>query len=164
MWRRSTYVSLALAGLMIGAALMLERLLPALTGEVRVADGDSLELGGERIRLEGIDAPELAQECGPPERRWPCGREARAALAALVKGAPVTCRPLDTDRYGRAVAVCRAGEVDIAERLVEQGFAIATSFSYAGAERGARAAKRGIWSGPFEIPADWRARAGDKGR
>lgn len=158
-WRRSTYVSLAVAGLMIAAALLAERLLPEMTGAVRVADGDSFELAGARIRLEGIDSPELAQNCGPPEAPWPCGKRARAALAQLVQeGGAVTCRAVDTDRYGRAVAICRAGDVDLGERMVEQGLAIATGFAYGAAERRARERRAGIWAGPFERPADWRAR------
>ncbi|WP_248310358.1 thermonuclease family protein [Bosea sp. 117] len=157
MWRRSTIRSVLVALVMIVVALVAERWLPALTGTVHVVDGDSLEVGGERIRLDGIDAPELNQNCGPPEKAWPCGRRARAALEAAVKGREVSCRPLDTDRYGRSVSFCHAGDVDLARHMAEQGMAVALGLTYAGAEANARRARSGIWSGPFERPAEWRA-------
>ena len=58
-----------------------------LTGRAQVVDGDTLEINGVRIRLEGIDAPETAQSCG---RRWlgqwSCGRSAVTALEELTLG------------------------------------------------------------------------------
>ena len=57
-----------------------------------------------KIRLHGIDAPELAQHCGDPP--WPCGRAARDRLADLTAGQIVSCAPRDRDRYGRIVARC----------------------------------------------------------
>jgi len=156
-WRPGTYGSILVAVVLVGVALVAERLTPALTGAVRVADGDSFELGGERVRLDGIDAPELHQSCGAQGRTWPCGEKAKAALAALVASGAVSCRPVDEDRYGRAVSVCTADGRDIGARLVKEGWAVATGFAYAGEQRAARAAGRGIWSGPFEMPADWRA-------
>ncbi|QIB32876.1 thermonuclease family protein [Ancylobacter pratisalsi] len=163
-WRRSTWGSLLLAAGLVVLALLVQRLVPPLTGEVRVADGDSLEIDGTRVRIEGIDAPELHQSCGEAGARWPCGLRARAALEAVIgealaqQGGAVTCRPVDEDRYGRSVAVCEAGERDIGAVLVGQGWAVATGLSYAGEERAARAARAGIWAGPFEMPADWRGR------
>lgn len=163
MWRASTIRGVLVALAMIAAALVLERYMPALTGTVRVADGDSLELGGTRIRLDGIDAPELDQSCGAKDGEWPCGKAARAALRqALRKGqtnkGEVSCRAVDTDRYGRAVSVCEAGGQDLARAMVEQGLAVATGLAYARAEGEARRMRRGIWAGPFEMPADFRAR------
>lgn len=158
MWRSGTIRSVLVALAMIALALALERFVPALTGAVRVADGDSLELGGERIRLEGIDAPELAQSCGPPERLWPCGKAARAALRKAIGQVPVACRPVSTDRYERSVSTCEAGGRDLGRVMVEQGLAVATGLAYLRAEGQAKAARRGLWSGPFEPPADFRAR------
>lgn len=156
MWRRGTIRSVILALVMVVAALVAERWLPALTGGVRVADGDSFELGATRIRLDGIDAPELAQQCGMPDTLWPCGRRAKAALEQLASAGEVSCRAIDTDRYGRSVAICHAAGRDIGRRMVEQGLAVATDLAYATAEADARRAGKGIWSGPFEPPADWR--------
>nr|WP_281493848.1 thermonuclease family protein [Ancylobacter koreensis] len=129
-----------------------------MTGSVRVADGDSLEVGGERVRLDGLDAPELHQSCGAVSKMWPCGERARAVLREIVEAGAVSCRPVDEDRYGRAVAVCTVDGADIGARLVGQGWAVATGLAYRAEERAARAAGRGIWSGPFDMPADWRAK------
>ncbi|MFT0859493.1 thermonuclease family protein [Ancylobacter sp. G4_0304] len=156
-WRPDTWKSVLVALILIVVALAVERFLPAITGSVRVADGDSLEVGGERIRLEGLDAPELHQSCGAPGREWPCGRRAREALQKLVDAGEVSCRPVDEDRYGRAVAICEAGGRDLGRAMVAQGLAISLG-AYGAEEREARASQRGIWAGPFERPADWRAR------
>lgn len=160
-WRPSTWHSVLVALVLVVAALVIERVVPPLDGAVRVADGDSFELGGERVRLEGIDAPELHQSCGRPEAQWACGERARAAMQKVVADAGkngVTCRPVDGDRYGRAVSVCEAAGRDLGALMVSEGWAVATAFAYRDEEAAARVAKRGIWSGPFEMPADFRAR------
>ena len=67
----------------------------------------------------------------------------------------MACEPLDTDRYGRTVAVCHLGELDLNGWLVGQGHAIAYrrfSQDYVSAEVEAKAAKRGIWAGDFQEP------------
>src|SRR4029453_6321568 len=78
-----------------------------LSGPARVVDGDSLEIGSQRIRLFGIDAPEGRQHCRDAQGHdYACGREATRALEALIDGRPVTCTRLDHDRYEREVAAC----------------------------------------------------------
>lgn len=157
-WHPRTWHGVLVAVGLVVVALAVERLVPPLTGAVRVADGDSLEVAGERVRLEGIDAPELHQDCGEGTKTWPCGAKARAALEAAVARGEVSCRPVDEDRYGRAVSVCTVDGADIGAEMVRQGWAVALGLAYRSEERAARAAGTGIWSGPFERPADWRAR------
>lgn len=156
-WRADTFHAVFVAVTLVVIALIAERCMPAMTGDVRVADGDSLELGVERIRLDGIDAPELAQTCGLPSTPWPCGRQAKDALQRAVDAGSVSCRPVDEDRYGRAVSICDAGGRDLGRLMVEQGWAISLG-PYGDEERAARQDRRGIWAGPFERPADWRAK------
>lgn len=160
--RRSTMVSVLVAAVLVAGALIVERfagwLLPALTGAIHIADGDSFELGGERVRLDGIDALELHQSCGAASKTWPCGRAARDALRKAASAGAVSCRPIGTDVYGRSLSVCEAAGVDLAGAMVAQGLAVATGLAYAREETEARRAKRGIWAGPFEMPASWRAR------
>jgi endonuclease YncB( thermonuclease family) len=131
-----------------------------LTGRVSVIDGDTLEMHGQRIRLFGIDAPESGQRCSQADgRQWRCGREAAFALDDLVQGHTVTCVGRDTDRWGRIIAVCDIGGVDLGQRMVESGWATAYrrySRNYVPAEDRARSAARGIWSGSFEDPEYWR--------
>lgn len=128
---------------------------------VHLSDGDSFALGGERYRLQGIDAPELHQECKDSSgRNWPCGTRARAELRRIIGTNPVRCRTISTDRYGRNIAVCEAGGRDLAEEMVRAGFATVNdrrgSSPYTGAQAEARAGKRGIWAGTFETPREWR--------
>jgi endonuclease YncB( thermonuclease family) len=79
---------------------------------VRVLDGDTMQIGEVRVRLWGIDAPELPS---------PSGRQARAAMRRLVDGRPVRCEPVGRDRYGRTVARCFAGDVDLGAAMIRAG-------------------------------------------
>jgi len=132
------------------------------TGRFSAIDGDSLRKGEQEYRLHGIDAPELHQDCtGADGRMFACGRAARDHLRDLVRGQTLDCDMLETDRYGRLVAQCRAGNVDINREMVRSGWAIAYrrhGTEFADAEAAARKARRGIWQGDFEMPERWRER------
>ncbi|MBX3554821.1 thermonuclease family protein [Chelatococcus sp.] len=121
----------------------------------RAIDGDSLRLGARELRLAGIDAPELHQSCEHEAGFYPCGREAQNYLNRLLARAPITCTIRENDRYGRGLALCRQGEMDVNAELVREGQAIAYG-RFDAEERQARASRRGVWAGRFERPADWR--------
>lgn len=131
-----------------------------LTGPVTVIDGDTLKMGSKRIRLFGIDAPEGRQTCQTARGQdWWCGTEASRAMRSLAHGKAAICHQQDIDRYGRIVAICMVNGRDIGEALVEQGLAIAYRYfskRYVPAEDRARQARRGMWSGNFMEPYDWR--------
>lgn len=89
-------------------------------------DGDTLrcaniEQANGRVRLARIDAPEM---------REPGGREAKAALAAMLTG-PVRCKPVDAlpdtkefekqDLFGRIVARCRVRGRDLGKAMIDAG-------------------------------------------
>ncbi|MBL8594532.1 MAG: thermonuclease family protein [Devosia sp.] len=137
---------------------------PQLTGQVeRVSDGDTIDVAGQRIRLPGIDAPEWNQTCRTAAGgSWECGKAAAGRMRELTRNRTLSCRPEGHDRYGRLLAVCRDGKLDIAEALVADGLAIATD-SYLGAESQARRARRGVWQGQFDTPAEWRRREAEGG-
>ncbi len=131
------------------------------SGNARAKDGDSLELNGTEVRLHGIDAPEYNQSCGSPEGEYNCGREAGEALAGLLRGQTISCQVIDRDSYGRAVSVCRNGNLEINREMVRRGWAVAYlrhSLSYVAAQNEAKAAARGIWRGTFEMPETFRSR------
>lgn len=155
-------LALAVLALVAVAAAYLPGLRPARTleGAARVADGDSLTIAGERVRLQGIDAPELAQLCARGDGDYPCGREAREALARLVAAGAVSCESGRRDRYDRVLARCRAGRVDLNRAMVEAGWAVSYG-DYRDAEDAARRAGKGLWAGSFDRPQDWRRSHGE---
>lgn len=134
-----------------------------LDGPVRVIDGDTLEISGERVRLFGIDAPERDQRCTDAAGRpWACGARATEALRDLTKGRAVRCSGEEQDRYGRLVARCAVAGRDLGAAMVRDGMAFAYrrySLDYVAEEGQAKAAKRGIWAGTAENPAAVRAGA-----
>ncbi len=145
----------------VGAAAGAESF-AAKASAVRVIDGDTLDVGGVRVRLHGIDAPETKQPClNGSNVVYLCGQAATKALREMVRGKDVRCEPRDRDRYGRVVAVCRADGADINEHLVREGRAVAYrqySRDYVATEDEARRERRGLWAGEFVPPAEFRRR------
>jgi endonuclease YncB( thermonuclease family) len=131
-----------------------------LTGKPRIIDGDTIEIGGERIRLHGIDAPEAKQTCQRADgSEYRCGEVATFALAEIIETHWITCKGEARDRYQRRIAVCYAGPYDINAKMVERGWALAYrkySLDYVDEERIARAQGVGMWEGEFIVPWDWR--------
>ena len=114
-----------------------------------VVDGDSLEIDGERVRLNGIDAVEGPQECRDPNGRdWACGRAAAAALGDFLDASlPTYCEEVDIDLYGRIIAICsRDDGAEVNAWLVAKGWALDyerhSGGAYAKLERGATFARR----------------------
>ena len=136
-------------------------------GPVAVIDGDTLDVGGARVRLHGVDAPETAQSCGTGTGAvWACGDWVTQETTLRFSGREAVCETVDIDRYERIVARCAVGGADIGETLVSEGLALAYvdySEEYLDSEAEARAAGRGIWRGEVEAPWDWR-RAKREGR
>ena len=87
--------------LTITLCLLATPALAEVTGPARVIDGDTLEIQGQRIRLHGIDAPEIKQTCWDDRGEFPCGQHAKFMLEVNVKGQTITCEERDKDRHGR---------------------------------------------------------------
>jgi len=131
-----------------------------ITGRASVIDGDTITIHGTRIRLHGIDSPENGQHCIRGGKPWLCGKDAAFALADLIDGKVVHCDPTGLDRYGRTVAVCFLGEIELNRWLVKEGWALDykrySKGQYVEAQAVAKEAGRGLWQGEFIPPWEWR--------
>ena len=133
---------------------------------IGVIDGDTIDVLTAkfetlRIRLSGIDAPELGQAFG---------RNAKAALSSLAFTRQVTIEWHKRDRYGRLVGKVTLEGRDIALEMLTLGMAwhyrqfetaqrVADRGRYQAAEKQARAARRGLWSDAApEPPWEYRGR------
>jgi endonuclease YncB( thermonuclease family) len=131
-----------------------------LTGLTRVVDGDTVEVQGVKIRMHGIDAPESEQQCQHANGEfWACGKQSTLSLVEKINGSRIRCVGRDQDRYGRVIAVCFSGEMDLNAWMVSQGWAVSYSRyskDYASHEEVAQSARLGVWAGKFVMPWDWR--------
>ena len=130
-----------------------------ITGSAYVIDGDTIDISDVRIRLNGIDTPEIEQTCRTNGLIWDCGIEATKAMRHLTKGKQVNCIGNTKDQYGRLIANCFVGDLNLSATMVESGMALAYryySLEYVIQEDFAREAKQGLWSGEFVAPWDWR--------
>lgn len=97
--------------------------LPLCSGGKRIScvvDGDTFWLAGEKIRIEGVDAPEMDGRCLAERER---ARRATARLSKLLAGRSIDLRRNGTDLYGRTLAAVYANGRDVAEVLVREGHA-----------------------------------------
>jgi len=156
--RRNTIVSWAIAVLAVVSPIG-QAHAQLLTGTATATDGDSLVVGSQRVRLFGIDAPELDQTCTTDGSSWPCGTQAKERLNELINGQRVDCQITGLDQYGRTLGRCSTEFLDINEAIVELGWALAYreySQDYVAAEDRARQRKAGIWNSTFTNPAEHR--------
>jgi len=131
-----------------------------ITGKPRVVDGDTIHINQTKIRLHGIDAPEMKQTCRTSKgKEQLCGQLAKQALQRLIQGQDITCKGDERDRYGRLIAVCYTGPYDLNAKMVRQGWALAYrrySMDYVDDENAAKVARKGLWRGEFVPPWEWR--------
>lgn len=90
----------------------------------RVVDGDTLNCAGERIRLLGIDAPELPGHCQPGRACAPGDPHASTRSLATALSGPLTITRTGQDRYGRTLALVRGAHGDLSCWQLRQGQAI----------------------------------------
>jgi endonuclease YncB( thermonuclease family) len=132
-----------------------------------VIDADTFDVGAIRVRVFGIDAPEMDQLCVTEQGvKWPCGQWVTDQARALYQGREAVCEKLDVDRYDRVVARCHLDGVDIGQELVSEGLALAYrkySMDYDLDEKAAAINDRGLHASHVQSPAQFRATRG-KGR
>ena len=110
-------------------------------------------LGGDRC-------PERRQTCVDPKgQTGSCGQTAAQELRNYIGGRELTCARHGVDRYNRILATCTVPDgSDVNAWIIRQGWAVASGDAghYRSEQREAEAARRGIWSGTFLLPWEWR--------
>ncbi len=126
----------------------------------KVVDGDSLEVDGKRVRLQGIDAPEYKQMCFDKDQKsYDCGAKATEELKKIIGKNPLKCNFLGHDTYKRKLAICYVNDLNINKKMVEDGWALSYDFKTEGfpdEENQARLGKKGLWQGKFMRPEIYR--------
>ena len=127
--------------------------------EIRVVDGDTIHLDGEKIRFIGIDTPELKQTCIKKGNKNFCGVTAREILIEKIADNKVECISEGKDQYKRTLSECFVNNESLSSYLVRIGYAFAYrkySKKFIIDEDFAKANKVGMWSMKFEFPWDFR--------
>lgn len=156
----SPAISRTVIALAIGIAAIGSAAAETVTGVPRIVDGDTVEIGAEKVRLSGVDAPETDQACLDAKgARFPCGVGARDALEHRYGGKPWRCEGTTRDQSHRLVGRCEVEGADVQAWLVREGWALAFvrySKAYVDEERAARDTHTGLWAGCFVKPWEYR--------
>ena len=125
------------------------------SGKAKIIDGDTIHIENNKIRLHGIDAPELNQNCNYENKDWECGQQSKKFLLQLINLNTVNCQVMGIDRYKRYIAICYVKKMNINKMMVKNGWAIAYRYyskDYIDEEFIAKKMKIGMWKGEFEEP------------
>ena len=130
-------------------------------GQATITDADTVRIDGEKLRFKHVDAPETKQMCQDEDGYdYECGVTATNALKTKIGDSPIRCVVVEKRKtYGRFLVECSLEELALGQWLVVNGYALAYrkySMRYVEEEDEAKAAKRGIWSGTFTPPWEWR--------
>ena len=126
---------------------------------LKIVDGDTIVLNGEKIRFLGIDTPELKQTCMKGEQKVFCGMFARMLLIKKIGNETPKCISEGKDAYKRTLAECFINGESLSVFLVRSGYAFAYrkySKKFIKDEEFAKENKLGMWSMEFEYPWDFR--------
>ena len=137
-------------------------------GVPSVTDGDTIKINGNKIRLFGIDAPEVKQSCKKPfisfsfyslYKKYNCGVISTEKLRDKISNKKISCLISNKDRYGRFIGECFYKKLNLNSWMVKNGYAVAYlkySKKFVAQENQAKKNKLGIWQGPFINPWEWR--------
>ena len=126
-----------------------------ISGKAKIIDGDTIHVENNKIRLHGIDAPELNQNCNYKNKDWECGQQSKNFLIQLIDSYEVNCQVTGVDKYKRYIGICYVNKLNINKMMVKNGWAIAYRYyskDYTDEEFIAKKIKVGIWKGEFEEP------------
>jgi len=126
---------------------------------IKVVDGDTIVLNGEKIRFSGIDTPELKQTCMDKDQEVLCGVLAKVLLIEKIGSKTPTCISEGKDMYKRTLAECFVDDESLSSFLVRSGYAFAYrkySKKFVEDEKFAKKNKLGLWSMKFQFPWDFR--------
>ena len=122
---------------------------------LKITDGDTIKINGEKIRFSGIDTPELKQDCIKENIKRSCGLKAKKILTEKIGNNKVICLKEGKDQYNRTLAECFVNNESLSSFLVRSGYAFAYrrySKKFIKDEDYARINKIGMWSMKFEYP------------
>ena len=140
-------------------------------GIPKIIDGDTVHINNKKIRLEGIDAPEIKQQCKKPfikisaligfqfSKSYPCGVKSKKKLIDKIDNSKIKCITSSKDRYKRYLATCYKEKINLNKWMVRNGHAVAYkrySKDYVRDEEFAKENKIGLWEGSFTMPEKWR--------
>ena len=127
--------------------------------ELKIVDGDTIYLNGEKIRFSGIDTPELKQTCIKDGTKNTCGITAKQKLINKIGNNIIECISEGKDQYKRTLAECFVNNESLSSYLVRSGYAFAYrrySKKFIIDEDYAKANQLGMWSMKFIYPWDYR--------
>ena len=127
--------------------------------DLKIIDGDTIVLNGEKIRFSGIDTPELKQTCIQDDQELDCGMSAKMLLVKKIGNNTPECISEGKDVYKRTLAECFINGESLSSFLVRSGYAFAYrkySKKFIKDEDFAKANKLGMWAMTFQYPWDFR--------
>tara|TARA_B100000767_G_C19441354_1_gene400097 strand:+ start:154 stop:633 length:480 start_codon:yes stop_codon:yes gene_type:complete len=127
--------------------------------DIKITDGDTIKINGEKIRFSGIDTPELKQTCIKNGAKNSCGLKAKQILIDKISDNNVVCVKEGKDQYKRTLAECFVNDESLSSYLVRSGYAFAYrrySKKFIADEDYAKFNKLGMWSMEFEYPWNFR--------
>ena len=142
-----------------------------ISGVPKIIDGDTIHINNFKLRLEGIDAPEMRQQCKKEflkissiigftfYKDYSCGIVSKEKLISKINESKIKCILANKDRYKRYIATCFKGNINLNQWMVRNGYAIAYrrySKKYVVDEDFAKENKLGLWQGKFISPEKWR--------
>jgi len=140
-------------------------------GTPKIIDGDTVHINNKKIRLEGIDAPEIKQQCKKHflkisaligfqfNKSYSCGVTSKKKLIDKIDDSKIRCISSSKDRYKRYLATCYKEKINLNKWMVRNGYAVAYkrySKDYVRDEAYAKENKLGVWEGSFMMPEKWR--------